>query len=430
MRKSRLRDALAIHHKLGVNKCCDDSDSQSAANDPEWGIRFDEAKKIGQEALEIARQQPEQPAESAVILHNLAVTLFDEGDLAQAVSLARESVKLHRQLQGDNHPETAEGLCILGRALCERGEYEEAEQCYREALKIFLRVYDDSHDSVQRTIDKLKAILFARKDEAGLVALRAEKIERARQKLNRNPTDLDLQNILAWLLVIDDSPELRDGPGAVSLAERAVAASNRQNPQVLDTLAASYAETGQFDKAVSAQHEAISLLQDPEMKQDYSTRLKLFESKAPYRDGSFLTPAKHFRASKLGRHGQWDEAAAGFAELLELEPSQVVNGFDLATLLIEKGDLAGYEKLRQAMLARFGDTTYPTDALWAAQACLLRPINDEESLVLSRLAGTVEGFSQWKESELKDCVVGLLEYRQGHFEKAVERTQKSVARPK
>ena len=44
--------------------------------------------------------------------------------------------------------------------------------------------------------------------------------------------------------------------------------------------------------------------------------------------------------------------------------------------------------------------------------------------------GTIESFNQWKELELKDFVVGLLEYRQSHFEKAVERTQKAAVRSK
>ena len=139
---------------------------------------------------------------------------------------------------------------------------------------------------MRNTIGNLKSILNAKQDQAGLVALRAERIERLKQSLKRNPADLDLQNELAWLLATDDSPDLRDGPSAVSFAELAVAGTNRQNANYLDTLAASYAEAGQFDKAVSAQQEAIGLLQDPKMKQDYATRLKLYESKKPYRDRS------------------------------------------------------------------------------------------------------------------------------------------------
>ena len=96
-------------------------------------------------------------------------------------------------------------------------------------------------------------------------------------------------------------------------------------------------------------------------------------------------------------------------------------------LLVESGELTGYEKHRQAMLVRIGETTDPTVAFSTARACLLLPITAEESAVVSRLAETLvkeEGESAWKAS-----VVGMLKYRQGHFDKALEWMQKAVVRP-
>jgi hypothetical protein len=63
-----------------------------------------------------------------------------------------------------------------------------------------------------------------------------------------------------------------------------VAATNRKAPYNLDTLAAAYAEAGEFTKAVSVQKEAIALLRDEKEKKDFASRLKLYESKTPYRD--------------------------------------------------------------------------------------------------------------------------------------------------
>jgi Flp pilus assembly protein TadD len=58
----------------------------------------------------------------------------------------------------------------------------------------------------------------------------------------------------------------------------------------MDTLAAAYAETGQFDKAVSAEIEAISLLKSSPstasmeaMIEDYQGRLDLFRQQRPLR---------------------------------------------------------------------------------------------------------------------------------------------------
>ncbi len=91
-------------------------------------------------------------------------------------------------------------------------------------------------------------------------------------------------NDLAWLLATCDDPKVRNGADAVKFAEQAVAKTDRKNPMILDTLAAAYAEAGQFDQAVNAQKEAIALLQNEEQKKDFATRLKLYESSTPYRE--------------------------------------------------------------------------------------------------------------------------------------------------
>jgi tetratricopeptide (TPR) repeat protein len=55
----------------------------------------------------------------------------------------------------------------------------------------------------------------------------------------------------------------------------------------LDTLAAAYAEEGQFEKALEWQKKALELAPE-NFKADLNTRLKLYEAGKPYRDA---TPA-------------------------------------------------------------------------------------------------------------------------------------------
>ena len=51
---------------------------------------------------------------------------------------------------------------------------------------------------------------------------------------------------------------------------------------IVDTLAAAYAETGDFDSAVKYQTQAISLAPDGPQKAEYRDRLKLYREKKPY----------------------------------------------------------------------------------------------------------------------------------------------------
>jgi hypothetical protein len=64
----------------------------------------------------------------------------------------------------------------------------------------------------------------------------------------------------------------------------AAVATGRTNPVVLATLAAAYAECGQFELAVGTQNEAINLVTDPLLKQSFSIRARLYETNTPYRE--------------------------------------------------------------------------------------------------------------------------------------------------
>jgi hypothetical protein len=63
---------------------------------------------------------------------------------------------------------------------------------------------------------------------------------------------------LAWLLATYPNSNSRDGAEAVRLAERACQLSNRRVPALLATLAAAYAEAGDFPSAVAVAEEALS----------------------------------------------------------------------------------------------------------------------------------------------------------------------------
>jgi hypothetical protein len=52
----------------------------------------------------------------------------------------------------------------------------------------------------------------------------------------------------------------------------------------LDTIAAAYAEAGNFDKAVEFEQKASETVTDEAKKAEYRKRLDLYRNKKPYRD--------------------------------------------------------------------------------------------------------------------------------------------------
>jgi TPR repeat protein len=91
-------------------------------------------------------------------------------------------------------------------------------------------------------------------------------------------------NDYAWLLATSRHSELRDGRRAVALAQRAT--ESRRTPVYLDTLAAAYADAGEFEEALAVQQEAIDLTpaDDAKLRTELKEHLAAFEAGEPWRE--------------------------------------------------------------------------------------------------------------------------------------------------
>jgi hypothetical protein len=84
-------------------------------------------------------------------------------------------------------------------------------------------------------------------------------LQRLREIAVNAPDSPRMLDELAWLLVTYPDSKSRDGAEAVRLAEKACVLTERRIPVFLDTLAAAYAEAGDFPRAVAAGEEALSV---------------------------------------------------------------------------------------------------------------------------------------------------------------------------
>ena len=96
---------------------------------------------------------------------------------------------------------------------------------------------------------------------------------------------LSLGNV-AWILATCPEAEYRDGSRAVSMSLKLLE-QNKNDPTVLDNLAAAYAEMGDFNAAINTQQRAIDALKDnPEIARsdEFLLRLKKYQNKQAYRE--------------------------------------------------------------------------------------------------------------------------------------------------
>lgn len=105
------------------------------------------------------------------------------------------------------------------------------------------------------------------------------------ETLKASPDDASAHNNKAWLLATCPSAQFRDGELAIEHATRACELTNWQEPMFIDTLAAAYAEAGDFEAAAEWQQKTIDLNTVQFWQEEYRARLKLYQEGTPYREG-------------------------------------------------------------------------------------------------------------------------------------------------
>lgn len=218
--------------------------------------RFDEGAVHLQNAL---ADDPQM----AMAHSGLGFVFLGRGDLARSVSHYQEAVRLEPD---------AVNLCGLGNALLESGDVSKAVENYRKALAV-----DAGHLDATAGLGMAYSKLGQKDLAVGCY----------REVLAKNPQHLLAINNLAWLLATSRQDSVRDGAKALSLVALALQLPGGSRPHLMHTLAAAYAETGQYDKAIQISQQVTAMARDQGnaslMQQCLQERLA-YESGSPWRE--------------------------------------------------------------------------------------------------------------------------------------------------
>ncbi|MEM6798149.1 MAG: tetratricopeptide repeat protein [Planctomycetota bacterium] len=168
-------------------------------------------------------------------------------------------------------------------------------------------LYMDLGES-DKAIDSLTQVLDLAGENQGVLRMRGDmylaigKHEQALADFTKsfelNPEDAGLLNNYAWTLATSPFDNLRDGKRAIELATKAAELTDFQAAHILSTLAAAYAEAGDFEKAIEWSEKAVKAHANDaqktrDMTADLAAELESYKRKEPWRelqqDGT-LTP--------------------------------------------------------------------------------------------------------------------------------------------
>jgi tetratricopeptide (TPR) repeat protein len=95
-----------------------------------------------------------------------------------------------------------------------------------------------------------------------------------------------LLNNLAWLFATSTDDSLRNGKEAIELGKEACELTDFKAAHILSTLAAAYAETGDFEEAIKWSTKAVELgaTEDHEQLEQLKNELKSYQEKKPWRE--------------------------------------------------------------------------------------------------------------------------------------------------
>jgi tetratricopeptide (TPR) repeat protein len=251
----------------------------------------EEAEILFRQALAMTRKLlGDEHAQLGICMSRFGRVLQAQGKLLEAETTYREAVAIQAKLLDKNtpdssprrselapHVELAWTLNYLSEVLERQSKVSEAEAALEKAATVITKVVSANHPDRIELLTR--SICFkARHDKRSEAQSALEALRRAGDK----GYVLALNNI-AWFLATAPDSSMRQGLSAVAFAEEAVTRTERKNPNYLDTLAAAYADAGEFAKAASVQNEAIAGERAEELKKEFEARLKLYQSNTPYR---------------------------------------------------------------------------------------------------------------------------------------------------
>jgi tetratricopeptide (TPR) repeat protein len=247
----------------------------------------------------------ERRRETIIIDRSVASLLFQASAAQLSKDYDRAIALLTRALRANSDKAMAYIIyAYRGLAYYRKGELTKALSDYTVAIQLSPtiaityvdrgNVYRDLGDNNKAINDYTAAIKLNPKDADGYEARSGAYLKKGNyrkalsdceQALRLSPNNDLALNRLAWLKATCPEASLRNGKEAARVANRACDLTKWKNWTYLDTLAAAYAEAGDFESAVKFQAQAIELgPASDDRRAGMHKRLELYRKKKPYRE--------------------------------------------------------------------------------------------------------------------------------------------------
>lgn len=230
--------------------------------------------------------------------YNLGSALLGKGQVDEAIFYCDKAVSMQ--------PSDPDTQVALANALLQKGRIDDAIVHYQKAVAIrpdyFLARYGLAHALLEEgkfdaAIEHSRAALLIQPNNADCHTVLAvaldekgqstEAIEHYEKALQISPQSVSALNNLAWVLATSSNAPVRNGAKAIQFALQADQLTGGNNALVLRTLAAAYAEAGQFGKAIESAQAAMEVGRsqgDDSLVTELQQQIALYELGLPFHE--------------------------------------------------------------------------------------------------------------------------------------------------
>jgi tetratricopeptide (TPR) repeat protein len=249
--------------------------------------KFDDAIESFDKAIDLA------PDSAAAYTHRARVRAV-KGDAPAALNDVEHALKLQ--------PGSVQALQLHAMLLSSAGKFADAladlnilRQAMPDNPELLLQIaaLHQADKQPHKAIGVYNDIILGDADNPSALRGRAdaylslgkqgEAIADYEQALKVDPKNSGALNNLAWVLATSPDDELRNGKRAIELAKQACEVTEYKQAHILSTLAASYAEAGDFDTAINWSKKAVELGTE-QLKGQLSKELESYQTQKPWRE--------------------------------------------------------------------------------------------------------------------------------------------------
>jgi tetratricopeptide (TPR) repeat protein len=219
-------------------------------------------------------------------LVDIEAVLKDNPGLTVAHGLRAQALASLKRL-----PEAIEEMKKLADAAQDQPEFRMQLALYllydkkpHEAIAEYGKLLDQLKDKDGEQAERIKFhALRGRADACLNIGEHAEAVKDFDEAMKIEGEDTGVLNNFAWVLATSPDDEVRDGKRAVELATKAVDLTDEKEAHILSTLAAAYAETGDFEAARKWSQKSVDI-NDPEHQEQLQKELASYKENKPWRE--------------------------------------------------------------------------------------------------------------------------------------------------